>query len=91
MSDDRTNNGTMALMIAASLTQEQLVDMLDASIKKYQSDKTSDNYELLETACSLLLAKNIAPTAEDAIKMAKKMEDHYRMDDLMNPDKSKSN
>lgn len=91
MNDNRTKNGAMALMIAASLNRDQIVEMLAAALKNYEDNKSESTYDTLETACSLLIAKNIAPTPDDAVKIAKKMEDHYRMDDLMNPDKSKSN
>lgn len=81
------DNGKTILMLASTMSVEKIIEMLEMTLSEY---KTSSNkqkaYKKLEVVCSLVIAKNIAPTPETAILMGKKIDDLKRMDNLINPE-----
>ena len=84
----------MMLMLAASMTQEEILNDLKKAIKLYDesfSDTSKEeNYRKIQFNAFLLLNKQVAPNMIEAMKTAQKMDELHGIMKLTNFDKNKN-
>lgn len=73
----------MMLMLAASMSEEEILRDLKTAIKNYDESfgdaSKKENYRKVQFNCLLLLNKQVAPNMVEAMRVAQKMNDMQGM------------
>ena len=79
------------LMAAAVLSNEDIISRIRTSLKRYDDaigdEERESAFEKLQIDCALLMTRRIAPTMEDAIRVAQESDQHEKISKMINPDK----
>mgnify|MGYP003606608423 CR=1 FL=1 len=84
----------LLLMLAAAATPDDLVEMLEKDIKRYQSSsgkQQKEAFDRLQLTCVIVMSKRLVPNMESVRSVIKEMEKTKSMIDLLDPKKNLQN
>ena len=83
------------LMAAAMMSQDEILDRLRASLKLYDSaigqKSRDDAFRRVQLDCAIAMTKRFVPTVKDVEEASKKIEQHERVMNMIDPKNNSQN